>query len=397
MFESLHRQHFSPGDIIFREGDTGDFAYLIESGLVEVFIGNGEAQRRLSLLGNGELIGEMALIDQQKRTATVRALRTTMAVPIARHMVEELLEKTDPLIRHLLQVILSRFRTTQGSLPPHLLPQDGISGTDVDLPAGLRHTAGYDLTLAQDIAHALITDQFEMHYQPICRLSDGKVAGYEALIRWPHPQEGMLPPLEFLWLAERTGQVRAIGLWTLERACRDWPQLRKGLEVDEPFISVNLSASQLTGSHLVDDVRSILIKQGMPPSELKLELTENIIIGRPEIATQILTSLNNLGGSLALDDFGTAYSGLDYLQRFPIGTVKIDRLFISQVLSSPANEKIVRSSVKLAHSLGMDVVAEGVESEDVCEKLLQLDCNFGQGWLFGKPVSLEAIAASQSH
>lgn len=392
MLEGLHRQIFPAGEVIFREGEIGDCAYLIESGLVEVCIGTGDKQSRISLLGGGEVIGEVALIDHQQRTATVRALRETTAVPIARNMMEELLEKTDPLIRHLLRVILGRFRTTQGSLTPQLLNELGMIIEHAKVPEGLRHAASYDLALAQDISHALLTDQFEMHYQPICRLSDSKIVGYEALIRWQHPREGMLPPLEFLWLAERTGQVRAIGLWTLERACRDWPTLRAGIvDVEAPFISVNLSASQLTGNSLVDDVRNILVSQNMPPSELKLELTENIIIGRPEIATQILTSLIGLGGSLALDDFGTAYSGLDYLQRFPIGTIKIDRLFISQVLSSPVNEEIVRSSVNLAHSLGMDVVAEGVESEETRDKLLHLDCNFGQGWLFGKAVALDSI------
>lgn len=393
MLESLHRQIFSPGEVIFHEGEFGDCAYLIETGLVEVCIGSPGKQSRISLLGSGELIGEVALIDHQKRTATVRALRETSAVPIARDMVEELLEKTDPLICHLLRVILGRFRTTQGSLAPQLLNELGMVIERSNIPESLRLAASYDLSLAQDIAHALLTDQFEMHYQPICRLSDSKIVGYEALIRWQHPREGMLPPLDFLWLAERTGQVRAIGLWTLERACRDWPTLRAGMDVEAPFISVNLSASQLTGNSLVEDVRSILVNQNMPPSELKLELTENIIIGRPEIATQILTSLMGLGGSLALDDFGTAYSGLDYLQRFPIGTIKIDRLFISQLLSSPVNEEIVRSSVNLAHSLGMDVVAEGVESEETRDKLLQLDCNFGQGWLFGKAAALEKICA----
>lgn len=392
MLEGLHRQIFSIGEVIFHEGDIGDCAYLIESGLVEVCIGTGGRQRRISLLGSGEVIGEIALIDHQQRTATVRALSETTAVPIARNVMEELLEKTDPLVRHLLRVILGRFRTTQGSLAPQLLNELGMVIENTRVPESLRHAASYDLALAQDISHALLTNQFEMHYQPICRLADSKIVGYEALIRWQHPREGMLPPLDFLWLAERTGQVRAIGLWTLERACRDWPTLRDSIvDVEAPFISVNLSASQLTGNGLVDDVRAILVHQNMPPSELKLELTENIIIGRPEIATQILTSLIGLGGSLALDDFGTAYSGLDYLQRFPIGTIKIDRLFISQVLSSSINEEIVRSSVNLAHSLGMDVVAEGVESEDVRDKLLQLDCNFGQGWLFGKAAALQNI------
>lgn len=389
MFEGLHREMFHPGDVIFNEGEDGDRAYLIESGCVEICVGNGDRQRRVSLLGSGELIGEVALIDHQKRTATVRAVSDTVVVAIERNMVDELLEKSDPVIRHLLRVVLERFRTTQRSLSPRVLDDLAQMLEYPQHKDSLHHVAAYDLAMAQDIAHALHTSQFEMHYQPICRLDDGEIVGYEALIRWDHPREGAMAPLDFLWVAERTGQVRAIGLWTLERACRDWPALREHLHCDTPFISVNLSASQLTGNHLVDDVKAILQRHDMSPRELKLELTENIIIGRPEIATQVLNSLIDLGGSLALDDFGTAYSGLDYLQRFPIATMKIDRLFISQVLSSAQNEEIVSSSVRLAHSLGMDVVAEGIENEEVRQKLIALNCNYGQGWLFGRPTSLE--------
>lgn len=390
MFEGLHRETFHPGDVIFNEGEDGDRAYLIESGCVEICVGNGDRQRRVSLLGSGELIGEVALIDHQKRTATVRAVSDTVVVAIERSMVDELLEKSDPVIRHLLRVVLERFRTTQRSLSPRVLDDLSLMLEYPQHKDSLYHVAAYDLAMAQDIAHALQTSQFEMHYQPICRIDDGEIVGYEALIRWDHPREGTMAPLDFLWVAERTGQVRAIGLWTLERACRDWPALRENLSCDTPFISVNLSASQLTGSHLVDDVKAILQRHNMSPRELKLELTENIIIGRPEIATQVLNSLTDLGGSLALDDFGTAYSGLDYLQRFPIATMKIDRLFISQVLTSAQNEEIVSSSVRLAHSLGMDVVAEGIENEEVRQKLIALNCNYGQGWLFGRPASLEA-------
>lgn len=389
MFEGLHRETFHPGEIIFNEGEDGDRAYLIESGCVEICVGNGARQRRVSLLGSGELIGEVALIDHQKRTATVRAVSDTTVVAIERNMVDELLEKSDPVIRHLLRVVLERFRTTQRSLSPRVLDDLSLMLEYPQHKDSLHHVAAYDLAMAQDIAHALHTSQFEMHYQPICRLDDGEIVGYEALIRWDHPREGAMAPLDFLWVAERTGQVRAIGLWTLERACRDWPALRENLSCDTPFISVNLSASQLTGNHLVDDVKAILQRHDMSPRELKLELTENIIIGRPEIATQVLNSLIDLGGSLALDDFGTAYSGLDYLQRFPIATMKIDRLFISQVLTSAQNEEIVSSSVRLAHSLGMDVVAEGIENEEVRQKLIALNCNYGQGWLFGRPTSLE--------
>ncbi|TAN49158.1 MAG: EAL domain-containing protein [Methylococcaceae bacterium] len=390
MLENLNREIFAPGQTIFLAGEEGDCAYLIEEGSVEICVLLHKQWRRVSLLGKGELIGEVALIDRQPRTATVRAVVKTVLVPIRRELIDELLEKTDPVIRHLLKVVLERFRTTQAYMVPR---SSGDSESLLEYPApqgGLHATAARNLMLAGDIAHALVADQFEMHYQPICHLAEDRVAGFEALIRWNHPREGMISPLDFLWLAEQTGQIRAIGLWTLERACRDWPKLRRMTNFGRPFVSVNLSANQLTGDQFVEEVRNILQKSRMDPGELKLELTETIIIGRPEIAAQVLNNLIELGSSLALDDFGTGYSGLDYLQRYPIGTLKIDRAFISHLLDNEQSLEIVRTSIELAHSLKMDVVAEGVETDAIRVKLLELGCNFGQGWFFGKPVALES-------
>lgn len=263
MLEQLHRQRFAVGTEIFKEGDEGDCAYLIEEGCVEVCIAVDGVERRVSLLGQGELIGEVALVDRQPRTATVRAVEEAVLVPIRRDLVDELLEKTDPVIRHLLRVVLERFRTTQSGLSGR---SDNRGNELLEYPRPLDHlhaTATRQLALAEDIAHALATNQFEMHYQPICVLNDGRVAGFEALIRWRHPREGMISPLDFLWLAEQTGQIRAIGLWTLERACRDWPRLRQVTDFATPFVSVNLSANQLTGDHFVHDVKLILERHHM--------------------------------------------------------------------------------------------------------------------------------------
>ncbi len=390
MFDNLNldRETFSVGQVIFHIGEPGDCAYLIEQGCVEVCVGTGEGERRVSTLQAGELIGEISLIDRQPRTATVRAMQETTLVPIRRALLEELLDKTDPVIRHLLRVVLERFRTTQTSLTPDLVDRLSIQ-FEYQQPQGkLYESAAHSLTLSQDIAYALISNQFEMHYQPICKLADKKVVGFEALIRWQHPQFGMLSPMEFLGLAEQTGQIRGIGLWTLEHACRDWGQLQKMVESEDAFVSVNLSANQLTSPLIVEDMKAILHRHQMDITSLKLELTETVIIGRPEIASQILGQLVQLGMRLALDDFGTGYSGMEYLQRYPIGTLKIDKAFITPLLESEQSQQIVRSTIDLAHSLNLDVVAEGIETEATRDALIELGCEYGQGWLFGQPTKL---------
>ncbi len=381
MLNNLRRKNYSARDVIFKEGDPGDSAYLIEEGCVEVSVSSTQQTR----LNKGELFGEIALIDQQPRTATVRAIEDTVLIPIPRQLVKERLEKTDPVVRHLLLTILERYRATRSQ------PASDPARTDAFGRDTTRGDATHQLRLSHDIEEALRDEQFEMFYQPICDLSSGRIAGYEALIRWHHPAEGLISPLDFLWVAEQTGQIREIGLWTLERACLDWPKLRESISHPKPFVSVNLSPSQLSGDKFVESVKSIVSRHQMPAAELKLEMTEAVINNNPDQAQKLLGKLTEAGNTLALDGFGSDQPGIESLQRYPIGTVKINRSFVGQMLSSQPSAKIVKNAIDLAHSLNMEVVAEGIEIEDERLALLELGCDYGQGWLFGKPTSLKRI------
>lgn len=390
MFDELDREVFAAGEQIFKEGDAGDCAYLIERGIVEVLAAEQGIERRLKLIGKGELFGEVALLDQYPRTATVRAIDKVVLVPIRRKLVEELMLKCDPIIKHLLLLVLERFRSSQGVNAPAASTADAAEQTS--RRNALKGEATHKLSLAHGITRALANSEFDLYYQPICCLQDGRVAGFEALIRWHHPTEGMIPPADYLWIAEHTGLIRDIGLWTLERACRDWPALKRYTNHETPFISVNLSPTQLVSEDLVTDVKNIVALHAMEITELKLELTETAMVEHPELALKILNKLIGLGSVLALDDYGTGHSGLDHLQRYPVGTLKIDRAFIAPMLESAQSREIVRSSIDLAHSLGMNVVAEGVEAKDVGAKLLEMGCDFGQGWYYGRPAALQDIA-----
>lgn len=391
MFDELDREVFAAGEQIFKVGDAGDCAYLIETGSVEVFVMIQGVEQRVSSIGKGEMFGEIALIDHQPRTATVRVVEKTVLVPIRRKLVDGLLEKSDPILRHLLLVILDRFRSKQDGSAKSV-PNAEVSPEQSTHRNNLKGEATQKLSLAHGIARALVREEFELYYQPICHLADGNIAGFEALIRWHHPTDGVIPPMDFVWLAEQTGLIRQLGLWTVERACRDWPILKQYSNYKFPFVSVNLSPNQLACESLVDDVKVIIARHNMPATELKLELTETVIVEHPEIALRILDRLVELGSSLALDDYGTGHSGLDHLQRYPIGTLKIDRAFVEPMLGSAHSLEIVRSSIDLAHSLGMNVVAEGVETEATRKKLLGLGCDFGQGWHFGRPAALSDLA-----
>ncbi len=390
LFDEFDREIFTSGQQIFKHGDAGDCAYLIEEGVVEVLVIKQNKEQRIRLIGKGELFGEIALIDYQPRTATVRALERTVLVPIPRKLMEGLLEKSDPVLRHLLLVILDRFRNRNDGSALSAL-SSVISPEQSRRRNTLKGEATQKLSLAHGMKRALTHEEFQLYYQPICKLADGTVAGFEALIRWHHPTDGQIQPNDFLWIAEQTGLIHEIGLWTLERACRDWKKLRKLVDYEMPFISVNLSPAQLGNEMLVEEVKNIMANHKMNARELKLELTETVMVDHPEIAQKIMRRLIDLGCSLALDDYGAGHSGLRHLQRYPLDTLKIDGAFVEPMLASAQSLEIVRSTVALAHSLGMNVVAESVETEGVKRKLLEMQCEFGQGWHFGRPIPLQDV------
>jgi EAL domain-containing protein (putative c-di-GMP-specific phosphodiesterase class I) len=206
-------------------------------------------------------------------------------------------------------------------------------------------------------------------------------------VRWRHPECGLVPPKEFIPVAEETGLILNIGQTVLRSACR---QAREWLETypSSPplFVSVNLSVKQFNAPDLVENIKQLLEEFGLPPRCLKLEITESVFSDNIEAAVKLLTELRNLGVQLSIDDFGTGYSSLSYLQRFPIDTLKIDRSFVMQMMENEENLAIVRTIVALAQNLGMDVVAEGVETEDQLRLLRKLECENGQGYLFSTPL-----------
>jgi EAL domain-containing protein (putative c-di-GMP-specific phosphodiesterase class I) len=300
------------------------------------------------------------------------------------------LENSDPVLRHLLLVILERFRNRddEASLPHNSVP---LSPEQSLRRVVLQGEATRKLSLAHGMKRALAREEFQLYHQPICALDNGDIVGFEALIRWHHPLDGLISPNDFLWIAEQTNLIHEVGLWVLDRACRDWVALREMTKRPQAFFSVNLSVAQLNNERLAEDVKEVLDRYRISPSDLKIELTETIMVTHPESALGVMQRLVAQGCSLALDDYGAGYSGLTNVQRYPLGTLKIDRAFINPLLTSAQSAEIVRSSVMLAHSLGMDVVAEGIENEQVRAKLLEMGCDLGQGWHFGKPAPVEEL------
>jgi diguanylate cyclase (GGDEF)-like protein/PAS domain S-box-containing protein len=243
------------------------------------------------------------------------------------------------------------------------------------------------LTLESELRRALDREEIMLLYQPIVRLEDRTVAGFEALARWDHPKLGRLSPSEFISIAEEIGLITDLGLFALERTARQLGIWQRAVRSRAPlFANVNMSSRQLLKNDLVDDLRTVLARTGLIRGTLKLELTESAVMENPEQAAQILNRLRDLGAGLALDDFGTGHSSLVYLQRFPFDTIKVDRSFV-RANARGTRPVILRSIVGLAHDLGMDVVAEGAENDSDAVELYHLGCEFAQGFAFGRPMT----------
>jgi predicted signal transduction protein with EAL and GGDEF domain len=240
--------------------------------------------------------------------------------------------------------------------------------------------------LELDLRRAVVTGEFELYYQPTVKLDTGRVASFEALLRWKHPTRGLLLPAEFIGLAEEIGLINTIGAWALKEACREatkWPA--------DICVAVNLSPVQFRSGTLLLDVAAALGGSGLSPHRLELEITETVLLQDTEETISILEQLRELGVRVAMDDFGTGYSSLGYLRKFAFDKIKIDREFIRDLAEKPDSVAIVRAVAGLSNTLGMETTAEGVETEDQLEKLKAEGCTGFQGFLFSKPLPADEL------
>jgi diguanylate cyclase (GGDEF)-like protein/PAS domain S-box-containing protein len=250
------------------------------------------------------------------------------------------------------------------------------------------------LKLEGDLRQALERREFEVYYQPIMNLEAGGLSGFEALVRWHHPERGLISPADFIPVAEDTELIIPIGEWVLREACRQVREWQSVYLSDTPLtISVNLSGKQFKQPDLVGQVKQILYQTGLDASCLRLEITESMVMDDAEAATAMLRQLRSLNVQLSIDDFGTGYSSLSYLHRFPVNILKIDRSFVGRMSIDEESMGIVEIIITLASKLKMDVVAEGIETDEQWQKLKALRCHYGQGYLFSRPVTAEAAAA----
>ena len=244
----------------------------------------------------------------------------------------------------------------------------------------------------QALTSALKNDEFRLYFQPIIDLKAETIVGCEALVRWQHPQQGLILPGEFIDRAEGIGLIVELGYWIAEQACRF--QQRLGAVQEKPlFVSINLSGKQFDDPELITRLETIMSESGANPALIKYEITETLLLTNPELANQYLHQIKATGAQLAIDDFGTGYSSFSYLHQFPFDSLKIDRAFISTMIPNRKSQQIVRSLVHLSHDLNMNVTAEGIESRFEEELLLQFGAEYGQGFHYSNAVDADSFLA----
>lgn len=394
MTSNLYTQFFAAGTKIFAEGENGEMAYIIENGKVEISTVEHGNRVVLGTLSQGQLVGEMAMIDDAPRTATATAIQDTTLTIVSRDQLHERLDQAEPILRMLVNVLMTRYRSglsrvkgtplaTQlnAPLPDDMMPDDT--------------TAISKIRLESELKRALENDELEVFYQPLLGIADNKWAGFEALTRWQHPEKGAISPLQFITLAEETNLIIPIGLFVLQRACQDMVALQQQRDAILPgrkplFVGVNVSSRQLGELDFLDKVADIAEVTGLPSTSLKLEITESMSVDYREVVKWVRCAREH-GFTVAIDDFGTGYSSLEHLLELDVDTLKIDQAFVREMQGNEKAQKLVAGVASLAHELGYTIVAEGIETQQQLDMLARLGCEYGQGYLIGKPQGKDEV------
>lgn len=394
------RVSVGPNVRIFNEADVCDSAYVIEQGTVEVSVNREGRKIVLGRRGAGEVFGEMAIIDEQPRSATVTTLEPCQLIRITRKQLQTRIHHADPILRMYRAIILERFRATLGDLRAidHRIDTrqlDALDDRQVTASSSYQ-SAIREIKLEEELNDALQHEEFALHYQPIIDLRTRHLAGFEALLRWQHAQRGLLLPADFLATAEASGIIVPIGSKVFRSACAFLGRLKTRYPtlpvIQDLFISVNISARDFDSPRFIHNVVRMTGDAGVNPRQVKLEVTETALISQPAVVARALSKLKDLGFSIVIDDFGTGYSSLSYLHQFPFDTLKIDRGFVQNLHQCSKNDKIVASIATLANHLDLDVVAEGVETLAQESMIIELDCAYAQGYRYARPMPATAAA-----
>jgi EAL domain-containing protein (putative c-di-GMP-specific phosphodiesterase class I) len=396
MAASRNHVELRAGQVLFHEGQAPTTGFLLEQGEIAISIRIGGESIVLSRLRAGDILGEMGVFDGAPRSATATALTDCVLLTIDRNQISERLDKADPILRALLEGQVRRYRGAIRAIRETAAQRGGAGvgaraetaepGTPVEASAGEK------FRLEAHLRAALAGDELDVRFQPIMHIASGRIAGYEALVRWNHPERGPISPIEFVALAEESELIVPLGEYVFDTACRAVEQLQAAGRDPLPFIAVNVAARQLEHPGLIERVVSRVEAAKVPRGSLKVEITESQALDLALVRAAI-ERCHRHGIAVALDDFGTGYSHLAQMHELGFDTLKVDQSFSRNMLGNPRAMAIVQAITDMARALGADVVVEGVETEQMLEALRRLGCDYAQGWLVGRPKTLGELLA----
>lgn len=383
-------RNYGAEETILREGESGDWAYLIESGQVLVYVTKDGEEVPLKVLGKGEIFGEMSMIDNSVRSASCRTLTEVRLVTVTQEQLLDRIQASDPVVRLLMRAFLDRLRDQN----------DGIRGksmaptpVNADNLVQEQREALDRINLENKIATAIESDQFIPHYQPIYDLRTQTITGCEALLRWATPDGKLISPAVFIDALEQSPLILDVGQIVIEKCICDLVKMRDSLPgglADDFFVSVNVSGRQFADPQFVARLESARSQAGISSRHIKLEVTERIMTEGP-LAIATLQNCRSLGYKIAIDDFGTGFSSLQYLAAMPLHDLKVDRSFISQMMGSEKALSIVKTLIHLAKLLNLNLIAEGIETKEQLLLLRNLGVQMGQGFLFAKAMPYQDL------
>ncbi len=390
---------FNKGDVIMRQGDIGENAFIIENGKVEIHIEKPNGTKTtVGTRSAGAVIGEMSLIDNAPRSATITAIAECSLLEITKDDFTRRLDNADPILRMVIQIILTRYRDTLAHVEFNQNRKNKQSAEIIEKNYLEKTDAVDTIRIANEFGEALNKGDIELHYQPIVDLSTGDVYGFEALMRWFHPEKGFISPAVFIPIIEDSGQIVEASKWAFKESCSALKRIENSTGYHNKLImSVNFSSTDFSSDGFIESIYNTISETNVNAEQIHLEITERLLMSQPQQAKETLALCRKGGMGISIDDFGTGYSSLSYLHSFPINTLKIDQSFIRDMHKNETSLELVRSIVSLGKNMNMSIIAEGVEKPDEALLLKSMGCDYAQGYFFAKPMSEANITKEVSN
>jgi EAL domain-containing protein (putative c-di-GMP-specific phosphodiesterase class I) len=392
MSDSYLRKSFPAGTEIFHSGDLGNCAYIIDEGEIEIGIPLNAHQTVYNRLGPGELFGEMALIDDHKRIGTARALTDTVVRVVTSGQILDRLRHSDDVIAFILRITLMRYRDLlqQVRRAEDASNQANLANDELAKPNS--REAVSKLKLENELREGFHNGELRLQFQPLVRLSDARLAGFEAFLRWQNPRHGLMSPGAFIPLAEETGLILPIWRWALAAAVGFLARFQKAsarspLDESRLVMSLNVTRHQIDDGETMEMLDRVAAEYGIAPEQIKLEFTEDALMSDYARTRGWISDLKQRRIKLSVDDFGTGYLSLGYLHQFDVDELKIDRSFVIEMLTEPRCMQIIRAIIGLARGLDLKTVAKGVEKPEQARLLREAGCDYGQGHHFARPLA----------